>query len=139
MIPSQPIRVMLVDDHTMVRRGLATFLKVFDDLELVGEADSGEAGGAALRPGPAGRRADGPDDAGDGWGNRHAPDPPAVSQSAGHCPDELQRRMGWSGTRCRPGRSAICSKMCRPMTWPGRFARRTRARHPLSRGYPGDG
>ena len=39
---SQPIRVMLVDDHTMVRRGLATFLKVFDDLELAGEADSGE-------------------------------------------------------------------------------------------------
>ena len=34
---------MLVDDHTMVRRGLATFLKVFDDLELVGEAASGEA------------------------------------------------------------------------------------------------
>jgi two-component system, NarL family, response regulator LiaR len=42
MSPSQPIRVMLVDDHTMVRRGLATFLKVFDDLELAGEADSGE-------------------------------------------------------------------------------------------------
>lgn len=39
---SQPIRVMLVDDHTMVRRGLATFLKIFDDLELAGEADSGK-------------------------------------------------------------------------------------------------
>ena len=39
--PFQPIRVMLVDDHTMVRRGLATFLKVFDDLELAGEAASG--------------------------------------------------------------------------------------------------
>ena len=39
---ANPIRVMLVDDHTMVRRGLATFLKIFDDLELVGEADSGE-------------------------------------------------------------------------------------------------
>lgn len=42
-IPSKPIRVMLVDDHAMVRRGLITFLKVFDDLELVGEAESGEA------------------------------------------------------------------------------------------------
>jgi two-component system, NarL family, response regulator LiaR len=41
--PVQPIRVMLVDDHTMVRRGLATFLKVFDDLELAGEAESGAA------------------------------------------------------------------------------------------------
>jgi NarL family two-component system response regulator LiaR len=41
--PTKPIRVMLVDDHTMVRRGLAAFLKVFDDLQLVGEAESGEA------------------------------------------------------------------------------------------------
>jgi NarL family two-component system response regulator LiaR len=40
---SQPIRVMIVDDHTMVRRGLATMLKVFEDLQLVGEAESGEA------------------------------------------------------------------------------------------------
>ncbi|MGE5378080.1 MAG: response regulator [Bacteroidota bacterium] len=38
----QPIRVMLVDDHAMVRRGLAAFLKVFDDLQLAGEAESGE-------------------------------------------------------------------------------------------------
>ena len=38
---STPIRVMLVDDHTMVRRGLATMLIVFDDLELAGEAESG--------------------------------------------------------------------------------------------------
>jgi NarL family two-component system response regulator LiaR len=37
-----PIRVLLVDDHAMLRRGLATFLKVFDDLELAGEAASGE-------------------------------------------------------------------------------------------------
>jgi NarL family two-component system response regulator LiaR len=42
MTHSQIIRVMLVDDHTMVRRGLATFLKVYDDLELVGEAADGE-------------------------------------------------------------------------------------------------
>jgi len=41
--PTQPIRVMLVDDHTMVRRGLAIFLKVYDDLQLVGEAENGEA------------------------------------------------------------------------------------------------
>lgn len=40
--PSQSIRVMLVDDYAMVRRGLATFLMVFDDFELVGEAENGE-------------------------------------------------------------------------------------------------
>ena len=38
---SPPIRIMLVDDHTMVRRGLATFLSVFDDFQLVGEAENG--------------------------------------------------------------------------------------------------
>ena len=38
---TKSIRVMLVDDHSMVRKGLATFLKVFDDLQLVGEAESG--------------------------------------------------------------------------------------------------
>lgn len=37
------IRIMFVDDHAMVRRGLVTFLKVFDDLQLVGEAESGAA------------------------------------------------------------------------------------------------
>jgi NarL family two-component system response regulator LiaR len=41
MNSSPPIRVLLVDDHLMVRRGLATFLKVFDDLELAGEAADG--------------------------------------------------------------------------------------------------
>ena|SRR5690349_4821165 len=41
--PSKPIRVMLVDDHMMVRKGLATLFTVFDDLELAGEAENGEA------------------------------------------------------------------------------------------------
>ena len=41
--PSPRIRVLVVDDHAMVRRGLATFLKVNDDMELAGEAASGHA------------------------------------------------------------------------------------------------
>ena len=36
-----PIRVVLADDHDMVRQGLAAFLQVCDDLELVGEATTG--------------------------------------------------------------------------------------------------
>jgi len=42
MTQPTPIRVMLVDDHAVVRSGLAAFLMAFDDLEMVGEADSGE-------------------------------------------------------------------------------------------------
>lgn len=38
------IRVMLVDDHEMVRMGLAAFLSTEEDIELVGEAASGEEG-----------------------------------------------------------------------------------------------
>jgi NarL family two-component system response regulator LiaR len=37
-----PIRVMIVDDHAMVRTGLATFLEVSDDLALVGQATNGQ-------------------------------------------------------------------------------------------------
>ena len=41
--PLKPVRVMIVDDYTMVRRGLTTFLKAYDDLELAGEAENAEA------------------------------------------------------------------------------------------------
>jgi NarL family two-component system response regulator LiaR len=37
----RPIRVVIVDDHDMVRSGLAVFMDAFDDLQLVGEARSG--------------------------------------------------------------------------------------------------
>jgi NarL family two-component system response regulator LiaR len=36
------IRVLIVDDHALVRSGLKFFLLAFDDLELVGEAASGK-------------------------------------------------------------------------------------------------
>ena len=36
------IKVMIVDDHSVVRSGLGAFLMAIDDLELVGEASSGE-------------------------------------------------------------------------------------------------
>ena len=47
------IRVLLVDDHQVVRRGLRTFLEIQDDIEVVGEASDGAegvAGAEELRP-----------------------------------------------------------------------------------------
>ncbi|MGW1819758.1 response regulator [Streptomyces sp. NPDC002125] len=47
------IKVLLVDDHQVVRRGLRTFLEVQDDIEVVGEASDGAEGVARteeLRP-----------------------------------------------------------------------------------------
>ena len=36
------IRVMIVDDHAVVRSGLAAFFTAFPDLELAGEAENGD-------------------------------------------------------------------------------------------------
>lgn len=50
---ARAIRVLLVDDHQVVRRGLRTFLEIQDDIEVVGEAADGEEGVARageLRP-----------------------------------------------------------------------------------------
>jgi len=47
------IRVLVVDDHAVVRQGLRTFLELQDDIEVVGEAADGEqalASAAALEP-----------------------------------------------------------------------------------------
>ncbi|MEV6264464.1 response regulator transcription factor [Streptomyces sp. NPDC051784] len=38
------IKVLLVDDHQVVRRGLRTFLEIQDDIEVVGEASDGAEG-----------------------------------------------------------------------------------------------
>lgn len=53
MAASRPIRLLLVDDHFVVRSGLAASLELEDDLCVAGEADRGEAVPAAyerLRP-----------------------------------------------------------------------------------------
>ncbi|HEX9609551.1 MAG TPA: response regulator [Candidatus Limnocylindria bacterium] len=42
-----PIRVLLVDDHAVVRRGLRGFLELIKDFEVVGEAENGREGVAA--------------------------------------------------------------------------------------------
>ncbi len=39
---SRPIRVLVADDHKVVRNGLRAFLMTYDDIELVGEARNGE-------------------------------------------------------------------------------------------------
>ena len=37
----RPVRVFVVDDHTVVRRGLRAYLESVDDMEVVGEATDG--------------------------------------------------------------------------------------------------
>jgi len=43
-----PIRVLVIEDHNIVREGLVAFLKVADGCEVVGEASDGEGGLASF-------------------------------------------------------------------------------------------
>jgi DNA-binding NarL/FixJ family response regulator len=43
MATAQLIRVLLVDDHTMVRQGLRNVLETYPNIEIVGQAGDGEA------------------------------------------------------------------------------------------------
>ncbi|WP_272976353.1 response regulator [Deinococcus geothermalis] len=45
--PSRPVRVLLVDDHAVVRQGLRLFLSLDSQIEVVGEAANGEEALAA--------------------------------------------------------------------------------------------
>lgn len=44
-----PIRVLLIDDHAMVREGLRRIMQQYPDVEVVGEASDGEAGVTSAR------------------------------------------------------------------------------------------
>jgi NarL family two-component system response regulator LiaR len=44
MAEGRQIRLVVVDDHVVVRSGLSAILLAFDDLKLVGEAGNGEEG-----------------------------------------------------------------------------------------------
>jgi len=46
---TSPIRVLLVDDHAVVRMGLRAFFDMLDDIEVVGEASDGSEGVAMAR------------------------------------------------------------------------------------------
>lgn len=38
---SEPIRIVLIDDHAVVRKGLRAFLDTYPEIEVVGEAGGG--------------------------------------------------------------------------------------------------
>jgi NarL family two-component system response regulator LiaR len=44
MSETQPIRIIIIDDHDVIRQGLSVLIEAFPDLLLVGEASNGEEG-----------------------------------------------------------------------------------------------
>jgi NarL family two-component system response regulator LiaR len=49
MEQEEKIRVLIVDDHQVVRQGLRTFLELHEDIVVVGEAEDGERGVELVR------------------------------------------------------------------------------------------
>ena len=122
---SRPIRVLVVDDHPVVRQGLRTFLDVQADLTVVGEAADGEAvrgrgrAGAprrhAARPAHARRRRPGRAARAAGAGQ--------PGQGSGH--HQLHRAVrGPAGGPGRRGR-ATCTRTSTRRRWPPRSGRCT--------------
>ena len=131
------IRVLIVDDHAMVRRGMRDFLDLHDDLEVVGEAPdgAGRARGRAPRshpdvvvmdlvmPGLDGIAATAEmKSAPPGRGGRRASR--ASSRRTASRPHRGRRRAGSS------------SRTPRRTTWPAPSAPRTPARSTSTRPWP---
>ena len=125
---AEPIRVLVVDDHAVVREGLRAFLDLQDGIEVVGEAGDGDEAVAAaerLRPDVVLMdlvmpRLDGV--------ARDARAPRARAGRARDRPDELPRRGASCCRRCAPARPATCSRTRSRRSSSARCARRTRAR-----------
>jgi len=48
-VAGRPVRVVVVDDHAIVRRGLSTLLEIEEDIEVVVEASNGRLAIEAVR------------------------------------------------------------------------------------------
>ena len=123
------IRVLLVDDHAVVREGLRTFLALQDGLEIVGEASDGDE--AIEQAQRLGARRD-PDGSGDAGARRRRRDATAARPIAGQPRDrahELPR--GRARAAGDPGRR-------RRLPAQERRARRARPRDPRGARRRGD-
>ena len=108
------IRVLLVDDHAVVRTGFRLLLQAHPEITVVGEADSGEAACQLLRRARPRRRGHGPRHARHGRPRGAAAHPRAPS--AGAHPRRSRRTMTrcTRGARCARARCGFLSKRSAP-------------------------
>jgi geranylgeranyl reductase family protein len=95
---TSPIRVILADDHAVVRTGIRTFLESTQDIQVVAEADDGPAAHRQLPILLRRRRAQRSGD--DGSANRHgaiAAGPGAAARRMACAPDRRSRRLEKTG------------------------------------------
>ena len=72
--PNHVIRVLIVDDHTIVRRGIKALLAETDDIEVIGRSGQRSRSHPPCTAARAGCHFDGPIDADNGWDRSHPPD-----------------------------------------------------------------
>ena len=53
------IKVLIADDHTILREGIRSLLKMYDDIEVVGEAGDGQQAGNNENKGAHGNKSPG--------------------------------------------------------------------------------
>ena len=78
------IRVLLVDDHVVMRQGLSGLLRAEPGIEIAGEASDGESAVALARELRPERHAHGYQYAGDGWPAGHTDYSPATARDSHH-------------------------------------------------------
>ena len=86
-----PIKVMIVDDHPMVRQGLRTFFSTCDDIEVVAEAGNGLEALQKCVADPSRRGPHGHGDARHGRRHRHRQGAGELSRRPGDRAHQLRR------------------------------------------------
>ncbi len=90
-IDPSPIRILAVDDHLLIRVGIATLVGPEADMKLVGEASNGREAIAKVPGMPSGRDTDGPADAGNEWDRCDDRYSLRIPRSALHRTDDVHR------------------------------------------------
>ncbi len=88
---SKKIRVLIADDHAVVRQGLCTFIDLQEDMQVVGEGTQRPRSGGAGAAFAARRHPVGPGDAPDGWPGSNPQDPGIQPAGAHLDSDQLWR------------------------------------------------
>ena len=121
------VRVLIVDDHPVVRFGLAAIISLQPDMDVAGEAGSGEEACTICAERAARRRADGPAAARPERRRGDPDDPRRRTRPPLHRAHDLRRRRGHPARAGRRAPRPTCSRGCRTPTSRRRSARSTRA------------
>ena len=89
MTNSDRIRILSVDDHALLREGIAAIVNAQSDMVVVGTASNGKEAIEAFRTAETGCHPDGPSPAGPQWHRRYDGDPVGIPRCPHHYVDDV--------------------------------------------------